>query len=247
MNLAQPQDATHRHQLYQLLIEIADDHFLAKNLIFKGGTCAALLKKLDRFSVDLDFDLLPDANQKKIDLHFRKIFTQLNLIIKDQNKKNLQYYLSYTASKKYRLTRQTLKVDVVNTVYINDNSAPQFLADIDRYLICQNIETMFSHKLVALIDRYTNHKTIAARDLYDIHHFFLAGYSYNSAIIEERTGLSPKEYLKQVLDFIQKNITQTIIDQDLNILLDVKKFKLLRKIIKIETVNLIQDEIKRQT
>lgn len=41
----------------RLLIEIVDQPVLAHNLVFKGGTCAGMLGYLDRFSVDLDFDL----------------------------------------------------------------------------------------------------------------------------------------------------------------------------------------------
>ncbi|HIP71371.1 MAG TPA: hypothetical protein EYH05_08260, partial [Anaerolineae bacterium] len=49
--------AKHRIQLTRLLTEILDDPYLAASLYFKGGTCAAMLGYLDRFSVDLDFDL----------------------------------------------------------------------------------------------------------------------------------------------------------------------------------------------
>lgn len=50
MILPSSKDAIHRGQLYRLLIGIADDAFLTESLVFKGGTCAALLNKLDRFS-----------------------------------------------------------------------------------------------------------------------------------------------------------------------------------------------------
>jgi len=247
VKLSRPQDAIHRGQIYQLLIEIADNPFLAKNLIFKGGTCAALLKKLDRFSVDLDFDLLPDANQTQLDSHLKKIFTTLDLTIKDSSQKVLQYYLKYKVPTKQHSMRNTLKLDAVNTVFQADTFTPQFLADIDRYFVCQNIETMFAHKLVALTNRYDKHKSIAGRDLYDIHYFFLSGHSYNSAIIVERTGLTPLAYFHRLLEFIQKKVTQTIINQDLNFLIEANKFKSLRKSLKPQVITLIKDEIQRLT
>lgn len=246
MQLSKPQDAIHRQQIYLLLIEIADDPFLAQNLIFKGGTCAALLGRLDRFSVDIDFDLLPGAEQKEVDNHFKKIFKTLDLTIKDESQRVLQYHLKYKTPPWKPLTRQILKLDAVNIAYKNDHFSPHFLADIDRYLLCHDIETMFAHKLIALLNRYDKKKSIAARDLYDIHHFFMAGYSYNSEIILERTGDTHLEYLKKVINFIRSKVTQRNIDQNLNFLLDPVTFKKLRKILKLETISLIKDEINRQ-
>jgi len=64
MNLPNPKDILHRGQMYKLLIEIADSASLSQGLIFKGGTCAAMQGCLDRFSVDLDFDLVLNASKK---------------------------------------------------------------------------------------------------------------------------------------------------------------------------------------
>ena len=47
----------HKNQLYILLKEILKDPLLSQNLMFKGGTYASLREVLDRFSIDLDFDL----------------------------------------------------------------------------------------------------------------------------------------------------------------------------------------------
>ena len=53
-----PEDIIHKSYLNRLLMEIIDRPVLSHNLAFKGGTCAAMLGYLDRFSVDLDFDVL---------------------------------------------------------------------------------------------------------------------------------------------------------------------------------------------
>ena len=72
MILLRPQDTIHKVQLTRLLTEILDNSILSQNLYFKGGTCAAILGYLDRFSVDLDFDLtkisylLDDKNNKYV-------------------------------------------------------------------------------------------------------------------------------------------------------------------------------------
>jgi predicted nucleotidyltransferase component of viral defense system len=49
---------THKTVLFQILKDIYSDSLLAPFLGFKGGTAAVMFYGLDRFSVDLDFDLL---------------------------------------------------------------------------------------------------------------------------------------------------------------------------------------------
>ncbi|MEK7560763.1 MAG: nucleotidyl transferase AbiEii/AbiGii toxin family protein [Patescibacteria group bacterium] len=56
IDLPHPKDAAHKAWLYRILSGVYDNAVLAKLLYFKGGTCAAMLGYLDRFSVDLDFD-----------------------------------------------------------------------------------------------------------------------------------------------------------------------------------------------
>ena len=106
----------------------------------------------------------------------------------------------------------------------------------------QTIETMFANKLVAVKDRYDLHQTIAGRDIYDIHHFFVYGYTYHAPVIKERTGLEPKDYFGKLISFINEHITKTIINEDLNSLLPVNKFQQIRKILLPETLSLLARE-----
>jgi len=48
----------HKNILLQILADIYSDNTIGPFLGFKGGTAAYLFYGLDRFSVDLDFDLL---------------------------------------------------------------------------------------------------------------------------------------------------------------------------------------------
>ena len=99
--------------------------------------------------------------------------------------------------------------------------------------------------MIALIDRYKKSKTIAGRDLYDLHYFFLQGYSYDSKIIEIYTNKKIIVFLQDLIVFIQEKITQRTIDQDINFLLTPQKFRQIRKILKNETLIFLKDEIKR--
>jgi len=74
INISQ-QRAYHKAQLYRLLIRLLDDPEIASNIFFKGGTCSAMLGFLDRFSVDLDFDLKKGSNKINLERGFTRFLT----------------------------------------------------------------------------------------------------------------------------------------------------------------------------
>jgi len=242
MILPKPQDAVYRGQLFRLLIEIVDNKVLSNSLVFKGGTCATMLGYLDRFSVDLDFDILPGADAIEIKIELSKIFVQLGFIIKDQSTREIQYKLGYKALENQR---NTLKLDVVGSVSEDDTTEVKLLPDIQRYMRCQTIETMFAHKLIAFKDRYNKHQRVAGRDIYDIYHFFINGYSYNPKIIEARTGKSSNQYMVELLELMETIVTDEIITQDLNPLLSSETFNQVRKSLRVEVISILNDEIQR--
>lgn len=234
--------AYHKARLYRLLIKILDDQELSPNIFFKGGSCAALLGFLDRFSVDLDFDLKQETDKAKLRKRLHRIFKELNLEIKDESKEALQFFLKYQAPSDQR---NTIKLEILDNPFKSIDYQAQYLKDIDRTAICQTKESIFANKLVALTDRYKKRGSVAGRDVYDIHYFFTQGFGYKKEIIEERTGKSALEYLKELRNFIKEKINQTVIDQDLNFLLPHKQFQAIRKTLKTETLMLLEDEIKR--
>lgn len=241
MFIPNTQDVLHKVWLYRLLAAIADDIDLSRKLCFKGGTCAAMLGYINRFSVDLDFDFLGDKDdiplvRKRIETRARK----LDLEIKDYSKTGIQYFFRYDAP---REKRNTIKLDVSFPVPKQNVYASAYFSDIDRTMRCQTIETMFANKLVSVIDRYEKYKSVAGRDLYDIHQFFLHGLPYRAEIIEERRGVSAPTFIKQLIKFIQKHFTETVISQDLNMLLPQKEFQKIRRILINETVNLLRNQV----
>jgi len=238
-----PQDAKHKAWLFRLLSAIFDDASLADVLYFKGGTCAAMQGFLDRFSVDLDFDYLGKKEDvPKTQKKMEGIFKKLDLEIKDKSRNVPQYFLKYEAGLG---ERNTLKIDISFPPPKSNKYESAKIVEIDRIINCQTIETMFANKLVALIERYERIGSIAGRDLYDIHHFFMQGFQYDSEVIQERRKQLPVNFLHVLIKFIKKEITQTTIDQDLNTLLEPKKFQQIRKTLKQETLLFLQDEISR--
>ncbi len=241
MILPNPKDAQHKAWLYRLLSAIYDSQFLASALYFKGGTCAAMRGILDRFSIDLDFDLVAKGFEiKKVNSNLEKVFRDLGLEIKEKSRRIPQYFLKYQAGPS---ERNTLKIDVTYPPPKSNRYEPVRLAEIDRIITCQTKETMFANKLVAPLDRFEINKSIAGRDIYDIHYFFLQGLGYDEKVIKERRKKDVVLFFRELIEFVEKNINQTIIDQDINMLLPYEKFKKMRKVIKQETLMFLKDEL----
>ena len=242
MIIPKREDVFHKIQLYRLLIALLDSDLLSKLIYFKGGTAASMLGFLDRFSIDLDFDIKKGSVVKIADKELRQIFQNLDFEVDKKSSQTLYYVLKY----KNKLgLRNLIKLSFIPIELKSNIYKPFYLSEIDRYASCQTVETMFANKLVALTDRYKKTKTIAGRDLYDIHHFFIKGYNYNEAVIKERTGKKTVTYLNELIKFIDKKITERIITEDLSFLLPPDIFKKTRLVLKKETLILLQDEIKR--
>ena len=241
--LPDKKDAIHKAWMFRVLRAVADDAYLTKALVFKGGTCASMRDFLDRFSIDLDFDYVGSADETNvIRKRLEKLFSDLGLAVKDASTEVPQYFLKYDAG---RNERNTLKFEATTLMSTANKTEKVRLADIDRVLSCQTIETMFAHKLVALVDRHERHGSIAGRDVYDMHHFFLNGYSYDKDVIQSRRGVPTLQYLKKLRVFIERHITDITINQDLNVLLPPEQFQKIRRILKEETLAFLADEIKR--
>lgn len=242
MIIPKPEDAVHKMQLYRLLTAILDERLLSQNLYFKGGSCAAMLSWIDRFSVDLDFDLNSEADRELVAKKLFRVFKRLGLEVKTQAKDTLFFVLEYRAKPGFR---NSLKLGIIGeTIYANEYNA-FYLSEIDRYAICQTKETMVANKLVALLDRFEKHRVIAGRDIYDTHYFLSLGYPYKKEIIEERRNVPVLDYLVELREFVKDRITDRIINEDISYLLPFEKFKTIRKTLKTETLILISDEIKR--
>ena len=251
MILPDKKDAIHKAWMYRILEGLSDRPELSGILYFKGGTCAAMLGWLDRFSVDLDFDYageVSDEGIKRTRADFENMFADTGLSIKDRSKNGIQYFLKYDIPNAsddiiLRAGRNTIKIDASFPLFQKSVYEPARLAEIDRVLTCQSKETMFAHKLVAIIDRFEKTGNIAGRDIYDIHHFFLNGFGYNADVIRERRGMEPKRFLAELRDFIEQNVTDTTIREDLSPLLPLEKFQRIRKVLKREVIGLIESEL----
>lgn len=241
MTLPQKSDTAHKAWLSRILVEIADDALLPSVLYFKGGTCALMLGWLDRFSVDLDFDYAGGTDRvADVRASLERIWVSLGLHVKDASKRGIQYFLQYDGHE-----RNTIKIDTSFPILSANTYAPRRFTDIDRILTCQTIETMFAHKLLALVGRHTARGSIAGRDVYDIHFFFMRGYRYSEAVIREGSGLTTTDFFAQAHAFVERHVTEKIIAEDLNFLLPAEQFQRIRKTLKHEILVMLRDEIDR--
>lgn len=242
MIIVRREDTIHKAQLLRLLTEIADNLLVSSSVYFKGGTCASMLGFLDRFSVDLDFDLKPKTPQHTFKKELLKIFDGLGLTVKTKSKKTLSYVLQYASNPGIR---NSLKLSILPVSTQSNIYQPQYLPEIDRILNCQTIGTMFANKLVTPLDRFRRYRTIAGRDFYDIHHFFIKGYRYESKVITERANLPLPHFFQKLFAFTKNKLTQTVINEDLNILLPQETFQKIRKTLKTEILTMLTNEMEK--
>ena len=236
-------DIRHKNQIFLLLREILKDPFLSQNLMFKGGTYASLRGVLDRFSVDLDFDLHNKENTEEIRKKCYEIFKKLNLEIKDESKNYLQFFLKYDAPEG---ERNTLKLEINDDVSKYNKYEKVLLEQVNMYCNGHTLDTMFANKLVACKARYDKNGKIAGRDFYDIYQFFLQGIDINKDVVEERMGMKYVEYLKSLIEFTNTHLTTKLINQDLNPLIKQEDIDKLLPFLKEDIITFLKDEEERE-
>jgi predicted nucleotidyltransferase component of viral defense system len=228
----------HRKLLFDILVDIYTSS-VGEYLGFKGGTMLYYFYGLDRFSVDLDFDLLDSGKEKEVSKEIKKILEKYGEIADEKDKFfNIFFLLSYQKG------QQGIKVEISKrNLPINQYEIKNFYG---KSVIALNIEDAFAQKLVAATDR----KRIASRDFYDVWFLFKNGYGFNEEIIKERTKKSAVEYLRFLQTFIDKNISERNILRGLGELLSESQKDWVKKNLKKELLSQIDfflDEIGKKT
>lgn len=162
----------HRQIMYNILIDIFSSD-LSKNLALKWWTACYFLYSLDRFSTDLDFDLI--LKNENIDEKIIKILKKYWEVKNDKYDIKLSYWDKEV----------NIKIDINRNIWENNEYelVNFFWTDIR----VQNKSTIFANKLVALTERMAN------RDIYDVYFFFKNSFDINEKVIFERTWKSKKE------------------------------------------------------
>lgn len=186
---------THKTVIVKILKDIYTDTTLGPILGFKGGTAAYLFYGLNRFSVDLDFDLLDLEKEGYVFERIRKILEEYGTIKEAQKKRfNLFYVLSYDEKVK---GAQNVKVEVNRREFGSKYEVKSYLG-ISMKVMTR--EYMAANKLIAMFERLgtTN------RDIYDVWFFLHNDWPINKEIIEKRSGMSFRDFLQKCMGALEK-------------------------------------------
>lgn len=208
----------HRTIMFNIIKDIFNSD-IGKYLAFKWWTATYFLYKLDRFSTDLDFDLLDDS--KHIDEELEKI-VQKYWTIKKWNKLTLSYGENDV----------NIKIDVNRTIRKNNNY--EILDFYGTDIKVQDKWTIFANKLVALTERHTN------RDIYDISFFFNNSFPINEDIIQERTWNDLNTLLKKIKDKLEALPKEYKILDGLGEVLDEEQKKIVKNHLISSLIGIIQ-------
>jgi predicted nucleotidyltransferase component of viral defense system len=196
----------HEIAMKRLLLDIFSNPKLKTELAFKGGTCLYFFHKLNRFSTDLDFNLISnDLSANEIE----KIINTAKLeIVDSMNKSNTWFWAVSYGKNTVKIKIEISKRDYPDTYEIIDYLGIK--------LKIMSKDCMFAHKLCAISDR----KTMQNRDLFDALFMFKNNYSINPEIIKLRTGKDTKAYFAFLIDYIKANVNSNKILDGLGEVLD---------------------------
>lgn len=212
----------HKVNIEKVLYGIITNKFWDK-LAFKWWTLVYLYYWLDRFSTDLDFDMIWEVND--IDEFMWEIRETLNYLwwtIKEEfNKYNTVFFL-YS----YWSWEMAIKIEINRRVRVNNRYEKLTLQLNEIWksisLNCMCINSIIWNKMVALTDR----RDVVNRDLYDVN-FFINRYDIVNrdieALIIERTWKGLKDYLIYLIKYIQDNFKSKSLLNWLVDVLDQKK------------------------
>lgn len=186
---------THKNILIKILKDIFTDPALGPILGFKGGTAAYLFYELNRFSVDLDFDLLKKESEDLVFGEVKKILEKYGTVKEAEKKRFSLFYVLFYDDKVPGA--QNIKVEINRREFGSRYEVKSYLG-ISMKVMTR--EDMVAHKLVAMVERIgkTN------RDIYDTWYFLEKNWAINKVIVETRTGLSFKSFLQKCIGLLEK-------------------------------------------
>ncbi len=185
----------HKNILIKILKDIYTDATISPILGFKGGTAATLFYNLDRFSVDLDFDLLDSEKEDYVFERVKTIIENYGTLKEVQKKRfNLFYILSYDNKD---INAQNVKVEINRREFGSKYTVESFLGISMQVMIK---EDMLAHKLCAMYERIgkTN------RDIFDVQFFLSHDWPVNKKIVEDRMDVPYADFLKKCIDVMEK-------------------------------------------
>ena len=169
--------ATHKTILFQILKDIYSDTNVSPFLGFKGGTAALMFHGLDRFSVDLDFDLLDENREEYVFSRSIEIVKRYGTI-KEARRKRFSLFILVSYEDKAR----HIKVEINRRQYGSRYEIKTYLGVSMQVMV---VEDMFANKLMAMYERIEK----TSRDIYDVWFFLKSRTPINKDIVEIRAQM----------------------------------------------------------
>lgn len=227
---------THKNILIKILKDIYTDSTIGPILGFKGGTAVYLFYNLQRFSVDLDFDLLDAKKEDYVFEQVKKILENYGTIKEAKKKRfNLFYVLAYDDKVP---GAQNIKVEINRREFGSRYEVKSYLG-ISMKVMVQ--EDMFAHKLCAMYERIgkTN------RDIFDVWYFLQNEWPVNKEIVESRIGMNFKKFLQKCIASLEKITDQNILS-GMGELLDAKQKDWAKAKLRTETIFLLKLKLQNE-
>src|SRR3990172_5905605 len=221
---------THRTILIYILKDIYTDAGIGPLLGFKGGTAAYLFYNLNRFSVDLDFDLLDSTKENLVFEKIKSILEVYGSVVEARKKRfSFFYLLSYNNKIQHAYN---IKVEINRRNFGSKYEVKSYLGIPMKVMVR---EDMVAHKLVAMVERFgkTN------RDIFDVWFFLKNNWLINEKIIEARTGMPMRQFLPKCIDLLEKMPDRGILS-GIGELLDAKQKLWAKEKLRNETIFLLK-------
>lgn len=155
----------HETREVAFLARIAADPVLATHLAFKGGTALRLVYLCDRYSDDLDFDLVKRAEPQDILWRLKRIAADTQWEITDAWVKRRTILLEAREpgwKRKLKIEVSSLPRPTVIPTVVRNIVTPVFPASVN--ILTYPLSVMLSGKMLAVLERMTP----TPRDLYDL-------------------------------------------------------------------------------
>jgi predicted nucleotidyltransferase component of viral defense system len=192
--------STHKTVLFQILKAIYSDTTISPFLGFKGGTAALMFYGLDRFSIDLDFDLLDETKEDDVFERIISILPKYGTLKESRKKRfNLFYRLAYEHQ------AHSIKVEINDRQF---GSRYEIKTYLGVSMLVMVPEDMFANKLIAMYERIGK----TSRDIYDVWFFLQHRFPINKQIVEKRSEMTFDELLQECIQKLEKMSNSHILD-----------------------------------
>ncbi|NTU46739.1 nucleotidyl transferase AbiEii/AbiGii toxin family protein [Candidatus Roizmanbacteria bacterium] len=225
---------THKTILFQILKEIYSDTTIAPFLGFKGGTATLLFYNLDRFSVDLDFDLLDESKEDYIFERVSKIAEKYGILKESYIKRfNLFWLISYEEK------AHNIKIEINRRQFGSHYELKTYMG-VSMLVMVK--EDMFAHKLMAMSERINK----TSRDIYDVWFFLKNRFPINKEIIEKRSEIGFNDFLAKCVTQLEKLDNKNIL-LGIGELLTISQKDWVKSHLKAEAISLLKLRINTDT